>query len=153
MTTLAYRKAWRNRIFFHLANKAVRSPAEYSWKPDNFSLVAKNNLRDVRQFNIVTALPRELVGSVCLYSLRFFQSLCLGFIWLIIVVPMGVYVYIDVSVSFLARRKSQIPWIASESWCYWQLYINRVFKPSPRSLGSWPEMVRKTFSTYAVSQV
>lgn len=49
-------------------------------------------MRDVRQFNIVTALPRELVRSVCLYPLIFFHSLCLEFIWIVAVVPMGVRV-------------------------------------------------------------
>lgn len=33
------------------------------------------------------------------------------------------------------------------------MYINRVFKQSPKSLGSWPEMERKKFSAYVDSQV
>lgn len=99
--------------FFHLDNKTAGSSEEYSLKVRLFqSCSEKNhhNLRDVRQFNIVTALLRKRARGRETENKPFsiFSVSESGTHLALQNAPHGLYVYIHVSVSFLAHRKSQI---------------------------------------------
>ena len=104
------------------------------------------------QFNTVTALPREIVGSACLYPLIFFRSLCLGFIWLVTVFPMGcMCTYMFLFLSWPTGR-ARFPAPSQKADNIGSCTL-RVFKASPRSwLVTWIGQ-KEFFYLYCFSSV